>query len=277
MHGQRSPISADRNASISPRSPPSFMIMSRACGVSTNSPTCEAMLPITSPPSATPTGQPVERRRAAAAHASASGVRSRGRRRAPAGPLREQARAEVAPRDQRVRADATPAPRTPAGRAAPTSGRRRTAGPAGPSRSATATTARSTCPRRPRRRPPAAGRRPPSTAAASPFAVRALSVTCAATAPTAANAMPAPAHDRPNANAPAAGRPAPIRLSAVSSASTTVRADGQQQRRGQRGVPADHGRAEQLQPAGLLLGAGVPHHREDRDQRRPARRPSRRA
>ena len=82
-----------------PRSPPSFMIMSRACGgVRRRSPTCEAMLPISSPPSAIPTSQPSEPPRCSR-QASASGLRSAGCRGRPARPLRAAGRA---PRSRRA-------------------------------------------------------------------------------------------------------------------------------------------------------------------------------
>ena len=46
-----------------------------------------------------------------------------------------------------------------------------------------------------------------------------------------------------------------------------VRGDDDEQRGGQQRVPADHGGAEQLRPAGLLVLAGVPDHREGAQQR----------
>src|SRR5690349_8081786 len=62
----------------------------------------------------------------------------------------------------------------------------------------------------------------PTTATALPTAPRAVRVTCAATAATAAKAIPTPAHAAPNANEPAAARPADIIASAARIPRTTL-------------------------------------------------------
>ena len=108
-----------------------------------------------------------------------------------------------------------------------------------------------------------------STPTAEPRAARALAVSWAATAPTAANAAPAQAHDSPKAQAPRASSPAATRARAVSRPSRRLAPRVRISAATQRCPAADHPGAQELGAALLLVAAGVPDHgeeHEDRDQ-----------
>ena len=110
---------------------------------------------------------------------------------------------------------------------------------------------------------------PASTPTATPRAARALAVSWAATAPTAANAAPAQAHDSPKAQAPRGIQPRRDEAQGGEQAEQEARAERQDQRRDQRGPAADHAGPQELGAALLLVAAGVPDHGEehqDRDQ-----------
>ena len=121
--------------------------------------------------------------------------------------------------------------------------------------------------RRGRRRRRAARRASPTVAAASALAPREVTESWAVTAAIAVKATPTPPIAAAAAMEPASGRPAPTRATASSTAASDVRRDDDEQRGGERRVPADHVGAEQFRPAGLLVLAGVPCHREGAQQR----------
>ena len=105
----------------------------------------------------------------------------------------------------------------------------------------------------------------PSTVIAMPRALPAPLVSCAATAPTAANTHPPAVNSRPRARI--RWRAAPGRhAQGEDRAEHQVRPERHQQRRGEPRVPAERGGAEQLAAAGLLLGSGVPDHGEEADE-----------
>ena len=203
-------------------------------------------------------------RRAGAARPARAGCAARARRRA--GPSRGAS--SPAPRSRRTssahgRRDQDHEQRDRQD-AAPTSARRRTAGTARPSRSATATTA--TTARWPVSPMARSRNAAPSTAKAIPLAGRAYSVSCAATAAT-------PAKTRPVRPQSAAERDRPGRREADGDEPERGdrgqhQVDGQhvQQRGGQPACRPTTAALEQLGPAGLLLGAGVPDHQQEAHQ-----------
>lgn len=185
------PNSAARKASVSPCSPPSASTRSRISGLLSRSPAVDATLPSSVPRTSNPTVHPARTPRSWR-QARASGDRSRGA--ATAGPARA-AVPHPGHDERRPGGPAPPAhrPRPRAGPAATTAPRRTAAAPAahpigdadvshaGPDVSPTA------------RRPKAA----PSARTTTPRAALAVLVSCAATAPAAANPSPQHAHDAP--------------------------------------------------------------------------------
>ena len=221
--------------------------------------------PLATPPSTAPrAGERRPSSRAArprcSRQASASGPAQARAGRGRARPLRQQRRrrGRGAPRaanaDRADQAAASPASSASTHQRSPAYGRICWAQPSGESQDSQ---------RRPRPASPTAAQQEGDAEhrdADAPGAARALSVSWAATAPTAAKTSPArreaeartppsrppagPAATRPTARR--ARREQQVRRDATSSAAVSAR------------VPADHVGADQLQPAGLLLGPGVP-------------------
>ncbi len=107
----------------------------------------------------------------------------------------------------------------------------------------------------------------PSTRMVIQRAARALWVSWAATAATAVKSQPATAYSRPSATEPAAPKPSPVRPTRDQGAEQGGRAERHRGRGGEAGLPADHCGPEQLATTLLLLGAGVPDHRQADGQR----------
>jgi len=78
----------------------------------------------------------------------------------------------------------------------------------------------------------------------------------------------------PERERPGRRQPRPDQAEGGEQAEYQVGADGHEEGGCQRGVPADDRRAHELEPAGLLLGAGVPDYEQDGEHRdqRPAER-----
>ena len=114
---------------------------------------------------------------------------------------------------------------------------------------------------------------------AAPMAAREPSVNWAQTAAMPANAMPAPAMPAPSAIEPATGGAKDDHEYGDQRTGDDVQADRDGERRGDRCEPADHTGPDELEPTGLLLGAGVAddgeHARHRRDHRRDAAEPPR--
>ena len=98
---------------------------------------------------------------------------------------------------------------------------------------------------------------------ATPRAVRALGVSCAATAATAVNTSPEPVSANPKASEPVVGTSVVSRPAMTIRPVSTDAPKTETERRGQAGEPADGRRREKLGAAGLLVGAGVPDDGED--------------
>ena len=104
------------------------------------------------------------------------------------------------------------------------------------------------------------------------MAARALLVTCAASAATAANAIPMLAQARPNASEPDGRQAGPEQTQRGEQPERNCGAHSHDERGRERRLAPDNGRADQLEPAGLLLGSGVPDHQdggEHGDERPP--------
>ena len=93
----------------------------------------------------------------------------------------------------------------------------------------------------------------------------------AVTAATAAKTRPHVPIASPMAAEPPAGRPMAASPAEISSASTQLAAAASSTPDGQRGAAAHRGRADELEPPGLLVGPGVPDHDEDAHQARRER------
>ena len=105
------------------------------------------------------------------------------------------------------------------------------------------------------------------TANATPLAVRALAVSCAATAATAVNTMPDPASARLNASDPAFGMSIVDRPAKAIRSGQDTGPETEQQGGGQPRLAPDGGRVEQLGTSGLFVCSGVADDGEDHRDR----------
>jgi hypothetical protein len=105
--------------------------------------------------------------------------------------------------------------------------------------------------------------RDPIAAMPRPFAPRCDEEIWAVTAATAAKVIPTPAIAAPAASDPTTGRSKATNATAAAVPSSRFAASGDDERGGQRRVAADHGGADELGSARLLVRAGVAHDRLD--------------